>query len=47
MMEWDFIEAIMEKMEFSHMWIGSIMRCIKSIKYQWRDLGIFFCGDIK
>ncbi|XP_048623665.1 uncharacterized protein LOC125592503 [Brassica napus] len=30
-MEWSFIEAVMQKMGFSEIWIGWIMRCITSV----------------
>jgi hypothetical protein len=31
--EWDFLEAIMQKMGFAERWVKMIMRCVKSVSY--------------
>jgi hypothetical protein len=31
--EWDFLEAIMQKMGFADRWVKMLMRCVKSVSY--------------
>jgi hypothetical protein len=31
--KWDFLEAVMRKMEFSDRWVNLIMECVRSISY--------------
>jgi len=31
--EWDYLEAIMHKLEFAGPWINRIMQCVKSVSY--------------
>ena len=32
-LEWDFISHVLERLGFSHIWIGFIMQCISTVTY--------------